>query len=65
MFNESWIHAIKTGGYTRYQLYDRSNDPEQKADLSSQFPDIVARLKNKMLEINASVLADGPDWVVK
>jgi arylsulfatase A len=64
-FNESWIPVIKTGGYRRFQLYDLAKDPGQKTDVAAQFPDVVARLKKKMLEINASVMADAPDWPSK
>ncbi len=62
MFQESWIPAIKAGAYKRYQLFDLSRDPQQKNDLSAQLPDVVARLKKKLLEINASVMADAHDW---
>ncbi len=62
MFQESWIPSIKTGAYTRFQLFDLAKDPGQQTDLSPQHPDIVARLKSKMLEINASVMADTHDW---
>jgi len=62
MFQESWIPAIKAGAYTRYQLFDLARDPQQKNDLSAQLPNVLARLKNKLLEINASVMADAPEW---
>jgi arylsulfatase A len=62
MFQESWIPTIKAGAYTRYQLFDLAKDPGQQTDLSHQLPDVVARLKKKLLEINASVMADAHDW---
>ena len=62
MFQESWIPAIKAGAYTRFQLFDLSRDPQQKNDLSAQLPDVLARLKKKLLEINASVMADAHEW---
>jgi arylsulfatase A len=65
MFQESWIPAIKAGTYTRYQLFDLYRDPQQRHDLSAQLPDVVARLKKKLLEINASVMADAHDWHLK
>jgi len=58
MFQESWIPLIKSGAYTRYQLFDLAKDPGQQMDVSPRFPDVVARLKKKLLEINASVMAD-------
>ena len=65
MFQESWIPTIKAGDYTRYQLFDLTRDSQQKNDLSAQLPDVVARLKKKLLDINASVMADAHDWHLK
>ncbi len=62
MFQESWIPAIKAGAYTRYQLFDLVKDPRQQMDVSAQFPDVVDKLKKKLLNINASVMVDAPDW---
>jgi arylsulfatase A len=62
MFNESWIPSIKSGGYTRFQLFDLSKDLAQKEDLSKQLPDVAERLKKMLLQLNASVMADAPDW---
>ena len=62
MFQESWIPAIKAGGYTRYQLFNLARDPGQQMDVSTEFPDVFVRLKKKLLEINASVMADAPEW---
>ena len=65
MFNESWIPAIKTGTYGRFELFDLTADPSQKADVSKQHPEVFARLKQQLLEVNASVMADAPDWSVE
>jgi arylsulfatase A len=62
MFNESWIPAIKAGTYGRYELFDMALDSGQTQDLSEQRPDVVAKLKEQLLEINQSVMADAPDW---
>ena len=62
MFQESWIPSIKSGGYRRYALYDLAKDPSQKTDVSKQHPDVFDRLKKRLLEINASVMADAPVW---
>jgi len=62
MFQESWIPAIKAGTYGRFELFDMARDSGQKTDVSKQHPEIVARLKKQLLEINASVMADAPDW---
>lgn len=62
MFNESWIPAIKAGTYDRFELFDLDRDPGQKINLAAKNPEVVSRLKKLLLEINASVMADAPDW---
>jgi hypothetical protein len=62
MFSESWIPAIKAGTYGRYELFDMAQDSGQTQDVSQQHPDIVARLKRQLVEINAGIMADAPDW---
>jgi len=62
MFREAWIPMIKAGGYTNFQLFNLKNDPKQQTDIAAESPDLVARLKKKLLEINASIMADGHDW---
>jgi arylsulfatase A len=65
MFQESWIPAIKSGSYGRFELFDLTKDPGQKTDLSAQFPDVFIKLKKKLLEINAGVMVDAYDWHLK
>lgn len=62
MFQEKWIPSIKNGTYKNYQLFDLVEDPQQKHDLAKEKPELVAKLKSKLLEINSSIMADGPDW---
>ncbi|TWT98370.1 sulfatase-like hydrolase/transferase [Stieleria varia] len=62
MFDETWIPAIKNGSYTHFQLFNLADDPAQTTDIAEQHPEIVARMREKLLSINASVMADGPDW---
>ncbi|MDF1849969.1 MAG: sulfatase-like hydrolase/transferase [Verrucomicrobiales bacterium] len=62
MFNEAWIPAIKTGGYTNYQLFDLEKDPNQTTNLAEEKPELLNRMKKQLLEINASIMADGADW---
>lgn len=62
MFQEAWIPMVKAGGYTNFRLYDLEKDPAQTTDLAEQLPEVVGRLKKRMLEINASIMADGADW---
>lgn len=62
MFNESWIPAIKTGGYTNFQLFDLKNDPEQNTNIADENPELFSKLKKQLLEINASIMKEGADW---
>jgi len=62
MFNESWIPAIKSGSYGRYQLFDLEKDPSQKTDVSKRHPEIFARLKKQLSDINTSIMTAAPDW---
>ena len=62
MFQEAWIPAIKSGGYHNYQLFDLKKDPQQADNIAGQHPEVVDRLRKQLLKINASVMADGPDW---
>jgi arylsulfatase A len=61
VFQDSWVSILKAGGYRGFELYDLSVDPKQTNDLASQLPDVTARLKKEVLEIVASVMAEGPD----
>jgi hypothetical protein len=52
--------------YGRFELFDLAqDDPGQTKDVSKQHPEIVAKLKQQLLDINASVMADAPDWHLK
>jgi len=62
MFQEAWIPAIKSGTYKNYQLFNLKTDPKQETDIASRNPELTDRLKKQLLEINASIMADGPDW---
>ena len=62
-FQESWIPLIKAGGFGRFGLYDLDADPRQQKDISAQQPEVAARLKRQLLTLNASVMADAPDWL--
>lgn len=62
LFQEEWIPQIKQGTYTNFRLYNLIEDPQQENDLSGEQSDLVQRLKKQLLEINASIMADGADW---
>lgn len=65
MFQESWIPRIKQGGYTNFRLFDLNSDPSQTTDLAAKRPEILARMKKSLLDINASIMSDGHDWHLK
>ena len=62
MFQEAWIPAIKTGSYTNFQLFNLKEDPAQTTDIAQKYPQLVTRLKQSLLNINASIMSDGHDW---
>jgi len=62
MFNEEWIPAIKMGSYKNYQLHNLKDDPGQENDLAAAQPEVLERMKKQLLQINQSIMADGPDW---
>ena len=62
MFQEAWIPTIKSGRYKNYQLYNLAEDPNQTRDLAAGNPELVERLKVRLLEINDSIMRDGQDW---
>ena len=65
LFDESWIPKIKNGGYHNYQLFDLTRDPAQTENLANQRPADLDRMKQRLLEINESVMSDGADWHLK
>jgi len=65
MFREEWIPKIKKGGYANFRLYDLSQDPGQQNDISQEQPEVLAKLKKQLLQINDSVMAEGADWHLK
>jgi len=61
-FQEWWIPLLKSGVYTRFQLYDLDADLSQEHDIAKQHPKIVNRLAQQAREIYESVMAEAPDW---
>jgi len=61
-FQEAWIPKIKAGGYRKFELYDLENDLAQRTDVADKHPIVLERLRKQLIDITASVMADGPDW---
>ena len=45
-----------------FELYNLKEDKEQETDLSEKYPEIVSKMKKKMLELRAEMIAEGGDW---
>lgn len=45
-----------------FELYNIKEDPGQKSDLASQYPDVVEQMKEKMLQLRSEMLEEGGDW---
>ncbi len=65
MFQEAWIPTIKRGGYTNFRLFNLKKDRAQTTDVSQMHPERLKAMKEALLSINASVMADGHDWHLK
>ncbi len=48
-----------------FELYNNDDDIGQKKDLSKEYPDIVKRMKYKMLELQLEMIKEGGDWFGK
>jgi arylsulfatase A len=62
MFNEASIPKIKKGKYKNFRLYNLMKDPKQERDISAEHPELLEKLKKKLLEVNSSIMSDGPNW---
>ena len=45
-----------------FELYNLKEDREQDLDLSAQYPEIVVKMKSKMMELREEMIAEGGDW---
>ncbi len=62
MFIEDWIPVIKNLGYIDFELYDLKVDPNQATNIAAANPEVVERLKKRLIRINKSVMSEGSDW---
>jgi arylsulfatase A len=61
-FHESWIPSLKNSNFIRFELYDLVADPSQTRELSSQQPQVHARLKAELTRIAKDVFNEAFDW---
>ena len=47
---------------TQFELYNLKSDEKETTDLKDKEPDMFANLKEKLIQHNASIDAEGPDW---
>lgn len=45
-----------------FELYNLEEDKEQDVDLSEKYPEIVSKMKSKMLELRVEMITEGGDW---
>ena len=42
--------------------FNLKDDPNQTTDIAAENPELLRRMKSKLLEINRSIMSDGHDW---
>lgn len=47
---------------TEFELYNLQNDPKETTDLKDKESQLFDELKGRLLETNAKIEAEGPDW---
>ncbi|MDG2185877.1 MAG: sulfatase-like hydrolase/transferase [Mariniblastus sp.] len=47
---------------TRFELYNIREDWQEKNELQSRHPEKFEQLKNQLIQMDAAVLKEGPDW---
>lgn len=53
---------VSSDDLTSFELYNIAKDPQETNDLAASEPQRFAELKQRLIDYDASVLAEGPDW---
>jgi len=61
-FRKEYLDFIRIADFDRFELYNVRNDPGQKTDVASQFPQVAEVMKEEMIAQYKDVVSDGPDW---
>jgi len=61
-FMENHMEYLKTITPKHFELYNLHDDREQKNDLAKEYPGIVNKMKNKMLQLRKEMVTEGGDW---
>lgn len=58
---EDWkIVADET--LSKFLLFDMGDDPTESTDVSAAHPEVFARMKQTLIDLDRQVLEEGPDW---
>ena len=60
--NSEWMEWMKKGQLVRFELFNTADDLKQENDLSHREPERLERMKQRMIDIHKSVVAEGPVW---
>jgi arylsulfatase A len=61
-FQPKHMQYLKTAVPVNFELFDIKEDIYQKKDLSSAHPEIVTRMKRRMLDLRQEMIEEGGDW---
>ncbi len=61
-FMPNHMEYLKTLTPKYFELYNLKEDREQDFDLSEKYPEIVYKMKNKMMELKEEMITEGGDW---
>jgi arylsulfatase A len=61
-FMPNHMEYLKPLKPNQFELYNLKEDKEQDIDLSEKYPEIVSKMKIKMMELRAEMIAEGGDW---
>ncbi|MGM0378060.1 MAG: sulfatase-like hydrolase/transferase [Bacteroidota bacterium] len=61
-FMPNHMEYLKTLKPKYFELYNLKEDREQEFDLSEKYPEIVSKMKNKMIELREEMITEGGDW---
>jgi arylsulfatase A-like enzyme len=48
--------------FTHFELYNLKADPQEKTDLKAAEPQPFDALRKTLMQLNAEILKEGPDW---
>ncbi|MEI7774641.1 MAG: sulfatase/phosphatase domain-containing protein, partial [Verrucomicrobiota bacterium] len=61
MRTDSW-KILANSDLTQFELYDLKKDPKETTDLKETEPARFAVMRQRLIEHNAAINAEGPDW---